>query len=267
MNDYSGALPDISKSINCDNSRCDSYNLRGLIDIALESVDSSIYFFSKAFNCDSSNSVYSFNVGFGYYSKKDYSTALNWFIKSYLLDSTDSQLVSYIGNCYNAMGEFKKAVDYHTIPIRDGDSTDYVAFYNRGLSYYNNSEYNLALTDFLMSYKLDTTDNDVIFYLAKTNEALNHNSEAENFFNKAILNDPDNAFYYDNRAAFYGTNKQYDLAIHDYTVSLSLYPDDCKIQLAIGELFLKVNEKTKAGEWFKKSFDLGCAEAEKYNSN
>lgn len=262
LKDYDGALKAINSSINVDRNYCLSYNLKGLINSQSGETDSSVVYFQKAYDCDSSSSVFSYNLGYGYYNLEEYDKALRWFLKSYQVDSTDLKLLSYIGNCYNNMEDYDNAIRIHSRSIIRTNSMDYVPFYNRGLSYLNIKKYDKAKSDFIFASKIDSTDSDIIFYLAFVYSRLNEDDQARITYDKLIRMEPDNPNYYDSRAAFYDKINEYELAIRDYQFSLNLYPGDCMNYQHLGKLYLKINKKDLANESFRKSVELGCKESE-----
>jgi tetratricopeptide (TPR) repeat protein len=261
LNDYNGALVDAATAVSIDSNYCSSHNLKGLIFNNLEIPDSALVSFKKAFLCDTTYSTYSYNIGYVHYLNKNYTECTEWLEKSLAQGNTSISLLSYLGNSYDFLGDYEKAIYYHSKNIDRSDIDDYVPFYNRAIAHYNNESYELALNDFLTAYRIDSTDVDIVFNIAKTEEKLNNNEMAENFFNKAIEMSPTKALYYDYRAAFYERNKNFDFAIRDYIVSLSLYPKDCEIHYSLGKLYVLTGDKAKANDSFIKSLDYGCEKA------
>lgn len=261
LSDFSGALTDISKSLTMNAEYCESYNLKGLIYNNQQVLDSALVNFQKAFKCDTTNFTYSYNIAYIFYTEKEYAIALEYFDKSLLLGNNDIDLYNYIGNTYDALGDFDSAIEFHTKNIAEGDSTDYIPFYNRSLSYYKKGDYNLALADLQTAYNLDSTDVDLIINLAKTEDKLNNITKAAKYFDMAIEMTPTNAGFYDLRANFHERNKNTESAIQDYTISISLYPEDCEIYFSLGKLYLDINNIEKANQSFAKSLSLGCEKA------
>jgi tetratricopeptide (TPR) repeat protein len=265
INDLAGAFKDLEISISLKNDYCESFNLKGLILDQNKDVDGALENFLAAYECDTSNSTFAFNVGYVYYlSKKDYEKCIEWLEIAVRKGNRFNRTYSYLGNAYNNMEEYAKAIEYHTINIMNSDSTEYVPFYNRGLTYFNNEDYDLSLKDFFMASQRDSSDSDIFLYMGKIEDKLGNKANAEKNYNKAIQLDTKNAILYDTRADFYERTGNYDSAIRDYTVSLSLYPNDCHILLALGKLQLHAGNTEKAMDAFKKSMDLGCEEASDY---
>jgi tetratricopeptide (TPR) repeat protein len=261
LDDINGAMKAINSSIEYDSSYCRALNFKGLIFSNLAETDSSIVYFQKAYNCDSTDYIFVFNLGYGYYKLQDYKKALAIFQKSYSIDSTNIDLLSYMGNCYSELEDYDKAIEFQSRIITRTEGLNYIAFYNRGYSYYEKNEFLKALSDFNDAYKLDSSDVDVPYRLAKTYDALDNDIEARKYYNIILKTDPKNANYYDSRAAFYTKIKEYDLALSDYQFSLNLYPDDCINYQLMGKIYLLQNKKDSANESFKKSVDLGCEDS------
>ena len=261
LDDNIGALKAVDSSIKIDSSYCRALNLKGIIFSHIEETDSSIVYFQKAYDCDSTYYTYVFNLGYGYYKKEEYARALTFFQKSYSIDSTDLDVISYMGICYSELEDNDRAIEFHSKVIIGTESSDYVAFYNRGYSYLQKKEFLKALSDFKVANELDSSDVDVLYQLAITYDSLDNNIEARKYYNIILELDPENAYYYDVRAAFYSKIKEYDLAISDYQFSLNLYPNDCVNYQLMGKIYLQQNKKDLANISFKKSVELGCEDS------
>jgi len=258
MGDMVSALKEINLAIHIDPKSCDSYNLKGLIFDYHDLVDSALVYFKKAHACDTSNTTYNYNLGYSNYRNRNYSEALQHFLESYEIDSTNKNLSSYIGISYEKMEDYQNAIFYHTQSIELTNSEDYIPFFNRALAYYNGNDYELAYNDLKMAFKLDSTDHDVIEYLARSLFELKKYKEALDYMNQLIGMDTDNANYYDYRALVNKQLENHEDAIRDYQVSLSLYPDDCKIHEYLGDLYTLIDKKDKAKVSYQKSKSMGC---------
>jgi len=78
--------------------------------------------------------------------------------------------------------------------------------------------------------------------------------------------DTRDASFYDLRASIFEAQGKFDLAIEDYTVSISLYPDDCEIHMALGKLFQNNQNPARAKDYFQYALEKGCEDAEDYLS-
>lgn len=259
MNDFKGALFDIDKAILLDSFSCESQNAKGCILRDLNEYDKSITSLEKAYNCNSTNPTYSADIGYVYLCKKNYNMALEWFNKS-LSFGLSNYIYGYIGNCYDYLGDYPKAIEFYSKEIKR-DSMSYEAYYSRAGIYNRNQDYNRALSDYLSASCIDSTAAKSVFYTAMEYQHLKNSEKAESYFIKAQSMKDWDAGFYNLRGAFYESIKKYDLAIKDYLVSLSLVSDDCKTWLSIGKTYLCLENKVKAKEAFHKSAALGCTVA------
>ncbi|HBH47063.1 MAG TPA: hypothetical protein DDX98_00390, partial [Bacteroidales bacterium] len=212
LDDNRAALQDVETSILYDPEYCGAYNLMGLIYTDMEASDSAMMAFENAFQCDSSNSLYLFNMGYLRYSDREYLLAIEQFTKALKKGYDDMNIYSYIGNSYDAAGYYDEAIEAHTKYI-DAYETDYVGFYNRGLAYYHQENYADAISDFEKAAAVDNSDSDIYFKLAQCHDSSGAADEARDFYDKAIEMNPDNAEYYDARAALFAKNGNYKRAI------------------------------------------------------
>lgn len=260
LGDARRALSDIEKSISIEHDHALSHNLKGLILNDLERHEEARASFLEASRLDGTDPDYPFNVGFTFYQERNYEKALEWFLKVEDMGKNTVSVISKIGVCYDVLGNFPKSVEYHTRAI-ELDKEDYGSYFNRGLAYYNLESYEKAIKDFEHAYALNQEDVDIPYNLSRSYLALGKMDQAMKSIQEALEMDPRNASYYDTRAAIYEDAGSYDLAIEDYTVSISLYPSDCEIHLALGKLFAKTQNGERATKYFQDALEKGCEEA------
>ncbi|MGK7390563.1 MAG: tetratricopeptide repeat protein [Candidatus Cyclobacteriaceae bacterium M2_1C_046] len=260
MGDANNANKHVTQALALSDEYCDSHNLKGLILSELQQQDSAVISFKEAAECDPDNATFLYNVGYTLYEQEEYTEALEWFEKSYAIDPENLDLISYIGNSHSSLENSQKAIDFHTLHIQKGSGENYIPYYNRGFSLFKIEKYEEALEDFKKAYQIDSTDLDVILYMGKIYDQLDSNDLAEKYYNKLVLNESNDAFNYDTRAAFYEKVEKYDMALKDYMVSLSLYPDDCTIHQKMAEIYLKQGQQGKANESNRMALEMGCGE-------
>jgi tetratricopeptide (TPR) repeat protein len=98
-------------------------------------------------------------------------------------------------------------------PTTEGDAQ---AAYNRGLAYYNNKDYNKAISDYTEAIRLKR---DYAFYYNDRGKAYNGKKDydkAISDYTEAIRLDPNNTFYYDNRGDAYQSQGKPDKAKADF---------------------------------------------------
>jgi tetratricopeptide (TPR) repeat protein len=129
-----------------------------------------------------------------------------------------------------SLSQYQKASDQFSGLLNDSIWSARAFCYN-GLCSYALGEYELAL----QNLEACTGDSSLIKQLhgIKGNAALvlKHWDDAADFYDKAILEDPDYPAYYLNRGIAQFWLKKYEKAHSDFTVSLALQPDQKKANL------------------------------------
>lgn len=253
------ALVEVDSAIGVNPDYSDSYNLKGLILNDLGKPEEARNSFIQANRLDEKNTDYTYNVAHTFYDERNYEKALEWFLKTSNLGENTVLVLSKIGNCYDILGNHPKAVEYHTQCIELAPK-DYGVYFNRGLAYLNLESFEEAKNDFQKAMDLNGEDVDVdIFYqMGNAYFNLGNLEKAKELVQKSLEIDTRNASYYDLRASIYEAQGLFDLAIEDYTVSINLYPDDCEIHMALGQLFKKTQNPLRAKEYFQNALDKGC---------
>lgn len=266
LQDYRLALEDVDEAIKIDPEFAASHNLKGLILSELRKPEDARASFEQAMRLDEKDPDFPYNIGYTYYNERSYEKALEYFLKSEALGENTVTVLSKIGNCYDILGNHPKAIDYHSKCIAL-DAADYGVYYNRGLAFLSMEAYDDAKKDFEKALSLDDEDVDVYYNLAKAYFGLGDLEKSLETIENAMEIDTRNAGYYDLRAKIFESQGKLDRAIEDYTVSISLYPDDCEIHLALGKLFVKTRNPVRAKGYFQNAVDKGCEEAEDLMGN
>jgi tetratricopeptide (TPR) repeat protein len=261
LQDFMLALADVDTAIAIDGEYVASHNLRGLILNELGKTEEARVSFDRAMQLDDKDPDFPYNVGYTYFEERNYEKALEFFLKAESRGGNSVTVLSKIGNCYDILGNHPKAVEYHSKCIAL-DEADYGLYYNRGLAYLSMEAYKEAKDDFEKALTLEKEDVDVYFNLSKAYKGLGDLAKSLDLIEQSMAMDTRNASYYDLRAGIFESQGKLDRAIEDYTVSISLYPDDCEIHLALGKLFLKTENPTRAKGYFQNAVDKGCEEAE-----
>lgn len=257
LDDLKNALADVQKVIDIDSMYCDAWYLKGLVYNQNRNYEKSLPAFIKAVECNSSDPVYIFEAGYASYKLGNYNEALGFFLDAEEKNYDDADIYSYLGNCYDLLDEYEKAIENHTKYIA-GYADDYLGYYNRGLAFYNAEKYQEAIKDFYLALEMDSTDSDIFYKLGQTNDKMGNSVQAFTNLNKAIQLDSDNAGYYDARAKAYANAGEFGRAIEDSKISLVLYPDDCKIYMLMSEWYGKLSNVKLAEDAMKTALDLGC---------
>ncbi len=257
MGDLDAAMADVNEAIRLMPDYCDAQNLKGLLWYNKEEADSALQYFNRSMECDSTVTNFPYNAGYVLYLMREWEDALRYFFQAVNRGKSGEEIYSYIGNCYDQLGNLEQAVAYHTRSIEESDSS-YVPYYNRSLAYYQLEKYDEALEDLRHAWSLDTTDADIVVQQTKCYEALKNLEQAEQFYSRTIEMEPGYAPYFDARALFYEKTGRHEQSIRDSEISLGIYPDDCTVHQAIGRNYRAMGEKEKADEAFARALEMGC---------
>jgi tetratricopeptide (TPR) repeat protein len=116
-----------------------------------------------------------------------------------------------------------------TALIQSGQETNEglaVAFYNRGVSYFDKNMLDQAIADYTQAIRLRPDDSSAYYNRGIAYRHQGNVDQAISDYTEAIAIKPDDAHAYYNRAALYDSRGQRDLAISDYRQSLRYDPGD-----------------------------------------
>jgi len=259
LKDYEAALEDVKISILYNPEFCNASNLKGLIYNSLDQSDNAYLAFEEASQCDPETPLYLYNMGYMKYSAEDYESAAKSFALAADKRYEDAKIYSYLGNSLDQLKKFDEAIVAHNKYI-EAFQDDYIGYYNRGLAYYHDGDYDNAVTDFLFSSTINDTDADIFLKLAHCYDKTGKNEKAIENFNKIIELEPENAEYYDARAAFYAKTGKYQLAIEDSKSSLELYPNDCRVHMLMSKWYSALGDTSNSDSSRKTGLEMGCEE-------
>ena len=152
----------------------------------------------------------------------DTARALQWFQKAIDIAPDYIEAIDMCGVLYSALGN-PLALGYFNRLI-EIDATNKLSFYNRGMFYLDQQDWNGALEDFTMCTKLDPADIESFFNLGYIHLQLQLPREAIGYFNQALSIQPIN------HRALYGRGYSFEVlgdlpnAEKDYREALSFNP-------------------------------------------
>jgi tetratricopeptide (TPR) repeat protein len=114
---------------------------------------------------------------------------------------------------------------------------EYGYWYRRGLSYYENDEYENALADFDKALAIWPDSLYTLDYRGASYRHLFEYEKAIADFNRSLAISPDNTYALYERGAVYFDLADYDKAIADFTKTIELEPDSANNWLARGTVY------------------------------
>ena len=130
------------------------------------------------------------------------------------------------------------------------------AYGNRGLSYYNDGEYKIALENFETALKYDSNFPDIIFNLAMTQEKLKKFDDALKSYDKFIELVPDDEKGYYNRGRLETEMKKYTAAIKDFQSALKIEDRLADAQNNIAVIYFRQKKYTAAWDAMQKAAEI-----------
>ena len=164
--------------------------------------------------------VWSYYLGYGYYSIGDYDNAIEWFNKC-------SQLVS------------SSTIDYYLALCYAGTNENYNALNHVQKAIEQNND----------NYKYYVLSSEIKRRLSRLDEALDD-------VTTAIGMNPDAASYYEGRANIYMERQEWEKAADDYGMSIALYPYDIDTYVNRGIASYYSGKKQDAENDFKSALQM-----------
>jgi len=157
--------------------------------------------------------------------QKNYEASIQAFTQAIDLDPQYAFAYTNRGNTYHEWKQLDLALaDYNKAIALD--PTDDSAYYNRGLLYSSLNRYDLEMADYGKAITINPNN-----VYALNNRGIAY-ANAKQYdlaladYNKAITVDPNNAYAYDNRGNAYFELRQYQQALADYDESIRLDPSN-----------------------------------------
>jgi tetratricopeptide (TPR) repeat protein len=148
-------------------------------------------------------------------------------------------------------GQFKQAIESYSQVVAI-DSVYVLAYYNRGLSYKELKQYDLAILDMDRSYKLDSTNLDPLIQKAKCLALNNQNSLAIDLYKLVSYKDPSfSEGFYESGVLQY-LDKDYDNAVNSFSAAIKVN----------SEYYYAYNDRGSSYRALEK-FDLAIADYKK----
>jgi len=117
-----------------------------------------------------------------------------------------------------------------------------VSFYNNGVSYFNNKDYDNAITQLTEAVRLNPDYARAYEVRARSYFFKEQYNMAVSGFDDTLRLDPNNALVYQFRGTAYIQLGQYDMAVKDYSDSIRLEPDNALSYIIRGEAYYQLGQ-------------------------
>ncbi|MGH7224669.1 MAG: tetratricopeptide repeat protein, partial [Gemmataceae bacterium] len=131
------------------------------------------------------------------------------------------------GRCYNAAATNDQRIEACTAIIQSGQAGGRelaVAFNNRGVSYYNEHQYNRAIAVFSGALRIDPRYSEALYNRGNAYESAGAPDSAIRDFDDAIKVNPNYPAAFNSRGSIYYLHGQFDRAIADFSQAIRLDP-------------------------------------------
>ena len=147
---------------------------------------------------------------------KDYKKSLDLHMDEYILHNYNGLILRVRGEPEKASLEFEEAIRMYSSFIE--------AYYNRGVMWLSEKQYDRALPDYVTITELDPNNSWSIYELGLVRFKIGDYKEAETDFTRALDLDPQNAIIYNARGNLYLETGEPDKALSDYNRAVVLKP-------------------------------------------
>ncbi|HMG81894.1 MAG TPA: tetratricopeptide repeat protein [Ferruginibacter sp.] len=201
-----------------------------------------IIFAKKCANAETSERI----IAMSYYEEEDYGKALPLFQDILTKNQTDVSVIYAMARSYLDMEEYSKAISYYKAAVQYDTTENSRWVYELGLIYYNNDDYNNALTSFLKAQDMgyaqtsDFNENLGFAYLYAGDF-----DKGEKILLDVIATKPGDAELLRDMAEVFYTRKMYDKSLEYCQKLIEMDATDAKALYQAGMCFQKKGEKNK----------------------
>jgi len=175
----------------------------------------------------------------------------------------DKEVFSFRGRQALSDGKYSMAIENFNIIARL-DTTDYWTFFFRGIAKYNLGDLRGALNDFNTSVRLNPIFTNGFHYRAITYSRIGNYEAALQDYQEAIMLRPGAEGIYYSRGVTYFLSRQFDKAIKDFNRYIRKQPKDPSVYLNRGACYLYVSDTVSSFNDYNMAIKLDRFEPEAY---
>ncbi|MCA2885319.1 serine protease [Microcystis sp. M043S1] len=139
-------------------------------------------------------------------------------------------------------------------------------YYNRGILYYNQQKYDLALSDYNKAIDINPNYAEAYYNRGILYKNLQKYDLALSDYSKAIDINPNLAVAYNSRGILYSDQQKYELALSDYNKAIDINPNYAEAYYNRGILYKNLQKYDLALSDYSKAIDINPNDALAYNN-
>jgi tetratricopeptide (TPR) repeat protein len=235
--DYTRAIADFDEAIAIDRDFCEAYHDRGWTYVELGNRTRATDDFSQAIRLRPNDAWLIYCRGLNFNELSDWARAIPDLKRAHELNPKHDGAPANLGKAYRVKGDLDRSLDYcrQAVAIDPANPWNYV---ERGLTYRERKEWELALQDFRDVQRLLRPEHPKLLvihapiYLGDTYAAKGEWGQAVPYYDEAIRLDDANPHRYAARGQAYVHLEKWDSAIADFDMAIALEPGSASLYAA-----------------------------------
>ena len=189
--------------------------------------------FSKAIEINPDNKEAHYALGHVYAQRQDYSKAIESFKKAIAIDPVYSEAHNYLGKGYEALGRDAEAILAYQEALKNLQyTTPQLPYWNLGLIYVRQKQYDQALEAFQQARKIEPANGVVLAKMAETSLQKGDVEKALFFLKEAVAITPSDPIAHYQLAVFYLEKGPREFASAEFEKVISLAPQSKEAEAA-----------------------------------
>ena len=246
LDDFKGAEADCNKVLEINPFMINVFNLKGILQEKMGNPKAAVEAYTQGLALESTNLNLLFNRGISYMKLKEYSKAVSDYCTVLKYDPNNSGAIGnrgfaklQAGDTLGCAEDFNKMVAVNSYSIS--------SYTTRGMLYYKQSKFDLALADFDKAIEISTVPNpDLFLGRGAIRYQMDDLRGTMADFDKVVELDPKSSVAYTNRGILRAQIGDTNRAIEDFSRVLALDPTDMMVLFYRGELFMQLRQYSKA---------------------
>ena len=250
--DYTLALEKVNQALKLNNNLAQFYQLKGNIYRRLFDYDQALLAYQNALKKRSNFTDVHETMGDIYQELGQYDEAVRAFKRVTVLDPSQIEIILKIANCYilweelevaqHHLDNYEKSAAHHAVKLSDK------YFLLRGEVLFRMGHYDQSIT-FLK--KIGTTSKRAYHLLGKNYYELNEFESGVTYFNNLLHLEKENGEWYFYRGIYYYNKQDYNDALGQFQIALSLDSNLVEVHYYLGKILLSEGRDIPALEEFR----------------